>query len=686
MNRIPPNLSYLTIYNPTLHPTGPVDGDSEDAEEQAHILFYTSKERAVSRDRMLRQIGLAKALINFAELFNPEDSCDNVHSQSKRMIMVSPEPDFWIHAGVEVAKVPRAADPKSNAKTKGKPTTKGKEKEKETGPIYDYEEGSVHDSALRAHILKGYERFKLTHGSFTSILSSLGQQALELQLERFWTVWAWSWDLEEKIEFGEQLGEHNWHFTEITFLTSPGPLLHPCFSPLIPIIDEFSDKLSSESTPVVLSRQHIIPSGRYSEGRYPAALASHLSSMIPPPVAPSRSSDTLNTLASSVDTIKGKRIPDSSANGAPSNPRAEDGAGVNFLGIPAMNVNMDMKKWNWPGYLTFGKGSTVKPPLDKSTIPQPEKEKQHATTPTTSKDLELSRVEVEVNADALEDAISSDSLSLAPNVGDGSLNGDSKPTTDLPGPDQLNLSDGIDHPITNDISLESNSTALSLAVSNLPDDSPPPSPPPLPEFSMTRLHLAPFQDGTSTRRVTIHYLIRGELMLALINTQGRANGNQQEDDADLHIAAERVIKLFDDLESAIYDAGLKSVSDSLPSATKILQTQDRYLISTGQYTHSSPGFSSTSSHLFNAKAILDIDPKITEVFSRGQNPQHWHIAKRGLASSQSAENENAGSDEAVFMEVFRKETSLTDVDNVLAGVVKKSGLLDGASSLGLGCR
>ena len=66
MNRIPPNLLYLTIYNPTLRPTIPVDGD-EDAEEQAHILFYTSKERAVSRDRMLRQIGLAKALVNFAE-------------------------------------------------------------------------------------------------------------------------------------------------------------------------------------------------------------------------------------------------------------------------------------------------------------------------------------------------------------------------------------------------------------------------------------------------------------------------------------------------------------------------------------------------------------------------------------------------------------------------------------------
>jgi hypothetical protein len=67
MSRIPPCLLYLTIYNPTLRPTGFVSSHDDDAVEQAHILFYTSKERAVSRDRMLRQVGLAKALVNFSE-------------------------------------------------------------------------------------------------------------------------------------------------------------------------------------------------------------------------------------------------------------------------------------------------------------------------------------------------------------------------------------------------------------------------------------------------------------------------------------------------------------------------------------------------------------------------------------------------------------------------------------------
>lgn len=30
-------------------------------------------------------------------MFVSEDACDNVHSQSRRMLMVSPEPGFWIH-------------------------------------------------------------------------------------------------------------------------------------------------------------------------------------------------------------------------------------------------------------------------------------------------------------------------------------------------------------------------------------------------------------------------------------------------------------------------------------------------------------------------------------------------------------------------------------------------------------
>lgn len=72
--------------------------------------------------------------------------------------------------------------------------------------------------------------------------------------------------------------------------------------------------------------------------------------------------------------------------------------------------------------------------------------------------------------------------------------------------------------------------------------------------------------------------------------------------------------------------------------------------------------------------ILYSEPDIIEVFSRGQNPQHWHIAKKGV--SLGSQNGGVWKEGEIYLEVFRKETSLTDVDNILAKVVKKSGLLD----------
>lgn len=110
-------------------------------------------------------------------------------------------------------------------------------------------------------------------------------------------------------------------------------------------------------------------------------------------------------------------------------------------------------------------------------------------------------------------------------------------------------------------------------------------------------------------------------------------------------------------------------ADSLPSATKILQPTDSYIISTFPFTLSSPGFTSNSSHLYNAQELQTNDPEISEVFSRGQNPQHWHIARRGLGMS----DDGVVKDGEVYMEVFRKEASLSDVDNVLAGVVRRCG-------------
>lgn len=61
------------------------------------------------------------------------------------------------------------------------------------------------------------------------------------------------------------------------------------------------------------------------------------------------------------------------------------------------------------------------------------------------------------------------------------------------------------------------------------------------------------------------------------------------------------------------------------------------------------------------------DPSITEVFSRVQNPQHWHVNRRGLGTDTRGVEVSGD----VFLEVSRKEASLTDVDNVLMSVVRR---------------
>lgn len=114
---------------------------------------------------------------------------------------------------------------------------KGKEKGKHRETLYDYSEAPLHDGALRAQLQLAYESFQvcglhsmhlsectiffmqIKYGTFSSIISSLGKEALELQLERFFTVWAWSWNVVESFPFSEYLGKlslqnnHNLHVT-----------------------------------------------------------------------------------------------------------------------------------------------------------------------------------------------------------------------------------------------------------------------------------------------------------------------------------------------------------------------------------------------------------------------------------------------------------------------------------------
>lgn len=74
------SLSYIVIYNSDLKleppsptspsapaPSGSNEERDEDAQEAAQVVFYSSNKHVTTRDKMLRHLGLAKGLENFAK-------------------------------------------------------------------------------------------------------------------------------------------------------------------------------------------------------------------------------------------------------------------------------------------------------------------------------------------------------------------------------------------------------------------------------------------------------------------------------------------------------------------------------------------------------------------------------------------------------------------------------------------
>ncbi len=204
----------------------------------------------------------------------------------------------------------------------------------------------------------------------------------------------------------------------------------------------------------------------------------------------------MNTLAASVETIRGRSIEESKAASNFSNRvKISDAKGGNFM----TGVKMDMRKWAWPDYLTFGRGSSIKPLVEKTLMPTEETTKKEEAS-SSDHERESSQVQVEVDADDLQDAITSDSMSL------------SSQTNRIPiqiEPNRSPLKEGNGSAVIGEEAVgedESPSPAMSTNVTSDRGETPP-STPPLPEFSLTRLHLAPCDNPTATKRVSIHYFI-----------------------------------------------------------------------------------------------------------------------------------------------------------------------------------
>ncbi|KAH7340289.1 hypothetical protein B0J17DRAFT_312979 [Rhizoctonia solani] len=325
MSRISPALAYLVIYNPTLLPNPEdltEDRDEDDVTEQAHVLFYTARERAVSRDRILRQVGLAKALANFAEMFTSQPGFDNVHAQKSRLVMISPEPNFWIHACVNLAKTAKAT-------SKSTPASGDQPEE------FDYHNNSLNDEVLRTQLLQAYQSFRLQHGGFGQIMRIDGVRFLERRLESFFTPWAWQWDVGATPEFGSYLGLS----------------VHPLKKQFVNAIVDYAQHVPNVPT-LVLAPPHIITGSGLSPISPLLPLTRLLEPLVPPPVPSPQPSPIVATPA---------------AASAPMHMLATGGNVVTkYITKPAAQV-VDPRNWSWPA-LPFVKGSVRGKGKDRSKI------------------------------------------------------------------------------------------------------------------------------------------------------------------------------------------------------------------------------------------------------------------------------------------------------------------------------
>ncbi|KAL5492528.1 hypothetical protein ACEPAI_3975 [Sanghuangporus weigelae] len=638
MSRLPPSLLYLIIYNPTLQPPESTqsDVDDEDAQEQAHVLFYTANDHAVSKDRVLRQVGLAKALANFTTIFDPKASCESVHSQSRRMIMISPEPNFWMHACFELEKVPRIS----------RKEDKGKAKQKD--PVYDYNEASLHDAALQTQLLLGYEAFKIVHGSFTSILNQLSKEALELQLERFFTVWVWSSDFGRHMSFADYLGIR----------------VHPLSTQLMPLIDVFEDKLPPYFLPIVLVSSCIVASKPTSSQCSPA-LVRHLLRILEARTAtPRRVSTAANVPNGNTPSqdSKASTVPETERNHSKSTSKT-------FLGIPGLhrNANMDVRKWNWSNYLTFGMGGSSSNQKGRD---DDVNEKIQEGTADTEKGSESSRSENShsspgsiIDSQALQDALSSEAGVVV------STDADEKNSrTDCTPPDEPNHDipqehEGPSSSISNDASnLEDKPVVEAYAPENAPTyntNRTQPKSSPSPSFSELRVHLSN-SDSMDTRCRIIRYLCTDNILFALVPTLEKTNDALGDALCDL---ADRSAELIERLKE-IVEVEQEKIASAFSSSPvqSVLQKSQHVISAPNQLTYSSVSFSATSWHLHEGKKALELNSDFQEVYSRGQNPQDWHLVKRGLDGNVKGN---------VFMEIGRKEASLVDVDSEILGVLRR---------------
>ena len=299
--------------------------------------------------------------------------------------------------------------------------------------------------------------------------------------------------------------------------------LHPLYKSIGPLLDDFilEYPFLKNRAPFILALRHLIPSADYSTHALPPALPLYIRSRLR--VTPTPPQSSTPSEPSSATSKSGADIFSSSMNVTR---EAMEATGHAFVAIGA---SMDVRKWSWPGYLTFHKGVPPK------TVPQDEPTDEKKSLEEVP-DGEVAADSVagesvpphpetglrgEVDRESLHEAMSTSGRELFHE--NASLQEENSPATmdDLtPQPETTRAVEDVTLPTASDYSQDEQDppppASPSTPIIHPPDVSLPPSPSssqgtlpvpvPPPSFRSFSLHFSPHEEPLATVPSRVLYI------------------------------------------------------------------------------------------------------------------------------------------------------------------------------------
>ncbi|KPI38747.1 uncharacterized protein AB675_5893 [Cyphellophora attinorum] len=193
---LPAQLAFLTIYNPAF-------GDSDETEYEQIFFHYSNdqhvrKHQTLFKDRpdthnkaatevieavkneQLRQVGLARGMVDFANNFSNGTSVSAIETEKSRIVLHELEPGWWILVSIDLTRLPAAA------KQQSPPDSNVEFSSREVAP----------GQLLIAQLQRAHDIFLLHQAAnLNDLHTRLGRPRFSAVLEKYWTRFSSRWDV-----------------------------------------------------------------------------------------------------------------------------------------------------------------------------------------------------------------------------------------------------------------------------------------------------------------------------------------------------------------------------------------------------------------------------------------------------------------------------------------------------------